>query len=82
MWYMHNVGAGWWVLMSLGMVAFWAVVVWAIWVVVRGSHRDGESSQSDSPLEIIKRRLARGEISGAEYDELRKKLESRPPAPA
>jgi putative membrane protein len=36
MFYMHGVGWGWWLLMSVGMVGFWGLVIWAIVALVRG----------------------------------------------
>jgi putative membrane protein len=75
MWYMHDIGWGWWLLGSLGMVAFWGLVIWAIVALVRGDRSATEEPRdSDRPLDILQRRLARGEISVAEYEELRDSL--------
>jgi putative membrane protein len=76
MWYMHNIGWGWWVLMSVGMVAFWGLVIWGIVMLVRGGTSNAEPSQKelDRPLEILQRRLARGEISVEEYEKLQDAL--------
>jgi putative membrane protein len=74
MWYMHGAGAGWWIVMSFGMVAFWGFVIWAVWrIATRGA--DGGSPSREQPGEILKRRLASGEISQAEYAELRRALD-------
>jgi putative membrane protein len=83
MYYMHDIGWGGWLLMSLGMVAFWGLVIWAIVALVRGGsskpQQPGrEADQSDQPLDILQRRLARGEISVEEYEELRDALIGRP----
>jgi hypothetical protein len=42
--------------------------------------RPGHTSQT--PLEILKARYARGEITRAEYDEMRQDLDSAPAAAA
>lgn len=67
------------------MILFWVVIlVVAVWLLSRlfpqvtgfttppssGKH----SEPADSPLDILKRRFARGELSQAEYDEMRRKL--------
>jgi uncharacterized membrane protein len=74
MWYMHGAGTGWWIVMSFGMVAFWAFVIWAVWrLATRGS--DAGSPSREPPVQILKRRLASGEISRSEYEELRRTLD-------
>jgi putative membrane protein len=79
MFYMHSFGWGWWLLMSIGMVAFWGLVIWGIVALVRGggSGHGHDASDSDRPLDIVQRRLARGEISTEEYEELRDALLAR-----
>jgi putative membrane protein len=80
---------GWdnWWLMLLGvviMLLFWAgviaLVVLAIRAIVQPSQRredQGSSSfMSETPLEIIKKRYARGEITREEYLEACRDLES------
>ncbi len=68
---------GWMGLMGL----FWLVVVGLIiWAVVSAAHRSGEVDPSghmggsESALEILKKRYARGEINKAEYEEKKKDL--------
>ena len=81
-WEMHDTGAGWWIVMSLGMIAFWALVIWAIWRAA--TDRPGEHVESprrETPVEILERRLAAGEITVGEYEELRETLEGRSRAP-
>ena len=78
-WYMHGAGWGWWILMTIGMVAFWAAIIYLVVWLVRGtrSARDQQpmNTSSETPLEILKRRLAAGEISVDEYNEKRAALE-------
>jgi putative membrane protein len=74
----YNNGMGWW--MVFGMV--WSVIFWVIviglvvWAVTRISTRKEESPKgTDTPLEIAKKRLARGEITQAEFEDLKKALQ-------
>lgn len=64
--HMDGWGAGSWVLMSLGMVVFWALLVVAVVWLVR-SLSDGGSRRPLSAAELLERRLAEGEISVDEY---------------
>ena len=61
------------------MPILWIVVLGLIiWAVVAAVRKTGESSSptrsSDSALEILKRRYARGEITKQEYEERKKDL--------
>ena len=64
---------------GLGMLLFWGLIIGlVVWLVVTltrsnqgGAPRGG---QPDSALEILRRRLAAGEITPQEFDELRQKL--------
>ena len=76
MWHAHEDGWGWdggWRILALvTMVLFWAAVVAvAVWVVRHFTRSRGER---ESPLEIAKLRLAKGEISEEEFERLRQKL--------
>jgi putative membrane protein len=64
-------GSWWWIAMPLGMLAFWALV---IGLVVWGIRRFAPP-RSDRPLEVVRERYARGEISREEYEHLRADLE-------
>ncbi|MDE3077736.1 MAG: SHOCT domain-containing protein [Chloroflexota bacterium] len=63
--------------MGLGM--FWGVVVWVatiallVWAVASFSRRRGEE---ETPLEVLRRRFARGEITEAEFEQARRRLAS------
>ena len=65
--------------MSIGMVGFWALVIWAIVALLRGGNSwpQQPAKDSDRPLDVLQRRLARGEISVEEYEELRDALIGR-----
>lgn len=70
---------GWWIVMAIGMVAFWALVVVAIvWLVRSLTHRDGSSRYrrppDEDPLAILDRRLAEGSIEVEEYERRKRTL--------
>jgi putative membrane protein len=80
MFYMHDIGWGWWFVMSIGMVAFWAAVIYGLVWMLRGERKaERDELPSDSPEQILKRRLAQGEISIEQYERLRETIEPRPP---
>ena len=63
--------------MGIGMVVFWGLVIWGIVALARGvgsSGGTGSSSQSDSALEVLKRRYARGEINKEEFEDKKKDI--------
>lgn len=69
---MSGDGVGWWIVMWIWMSAFWLLILggagWAIW---RVSRRTEPRSSTD---EILKRRLAAGEIDSAQYRTIREDL--------
>lgn len=73
-WHHGDWGGGWWVVMGLGMVLFWALVIVAIVWLVRGGLGPRDHVQREDPLEILDRRLAAGEISVDEYEQRRATL--------
>jgi putative membrane protein len=71
---MHDgdIGAGWWIVMMLGMVVFWAfVIVGIVWLL-----REAIGRGQHDPLAILDQRLAEGQISVKEYEQRRKVLGS------
>jgi putative membrane protein len=77
-----HMGGGWWIVMMFGMVFFWAAVILGIvWLVRRssGAARFGSSqdARGETPIEILERRFAEGEISADEYRERREVITSR-----
>ena len=70
-WYHDGVGWGGWLLMTLMMLAFWALVIFAVVAIFRGI---GTSSDPETPpsrhdaMDILQERFARGEIDAEEYD--------------
>jgi putative membrane protein len=73
MWYSSG-GMEWWgwMLGALGMVAFWGLIIWAVWYFVTGQNRRPQDSGSPGDARrILDERLARGEIDPEEYQHLR-----------
>ncbi len=75
MWY----GSGMWGFGWIGMILFWGLiiglgvlVIWGIAAIARHSNGRPQAGQS---LEILKRRLAAGEIDVEQFDVLKRRLE-------
>jgi putative membrane protein len=77
MWHQGGWGFGGWVLMTLAMIVFWAVVITAVVLVIRqlaggGSHRNLSGAGAARTAEdVLAERYARGEIDD---DEFRKRV--------
>lgn len=82
MWWGNGMGWVWMIGMGLMMLLFWggliALVVLAVQALSRSSSRrsanEREAATGKTALEIVKERYARGEISKAEYEEMRRDL--------
>ena len=64
----------WWQggLMWLGMIAFWGLLIWAVYAVITNlTRKQGSNHSGDDARRILDQRLARGEIDAAEYQRLR-----------
>ena len=74
MWYMHGFSGPWMLLGGLGMVIFWGaiigLIVWGISKVTRG----GCCTTDAGPLDVAKRRYARGELTREEFEQIKKDL--------
>jgi putative membrane protein len=67
-WYHDGLGWGGWILMTMAMVAFWALVVFAVIAIFRGTQRSSAPTPDHrNPLQILDERFARGEIDEDEY---------------
>jgi putative membrane protein len=66
MWWAQD-GWNWWawVVMSLGMVAFWALVVWAVVSLIHSPR--GSGARPNDARAILDERPARGEVDEIEY---------------
>lgn len=69
----NGMGVFGWTIMVLLWVGLVALIVWAVANLFPGRAGRTESTP-ERPEEILDRRLARGEIDSAAYDELRAKL--------
>ena len=55
---------------------FWIVIIVAFFMLVKGIMAGGSSSsQPESPMEILRKRYAAGEITKEQYESMRKDLE-------
>jgi putative membrane protein len=74
MWYSGG-GMQWWgwLLGTVGMVAFWGLIIWAVWYFVTGQYRrpGRDSGSSGDARRILDERLASGEVDPEEYLRLR-----------
>jgi putative membrane protein len=65
-----HMGGGWWVVMMIGMVVFWAAVIVGIAWLVRGGPSESRGRASgETPLEVLDRRFAEGAMSSDDYRE-------------
>jgi putative membrane protein len=63
-----HMGGGWWIVMMIWMVLFWAAVIaGAVWLVRGGSSGWSRAERRETPLEILDRRFAEGDMSADEY---------------
>ncbi len=70
-------GMGWgWFGFPL-MLLFWGILIFGIIMLVRffGNSRGGGGATRTDPIDILKERYARGEISLEEYEERKRNLE-------
>ena len=71
-----HMDGGWAVVMMLGMVLFWVIVIAVVvWLARGGAQGSGRQTvERVTPLEILDRRFAEGEITSEEYRERREAL--------
>lgn len=55
----------------LWFVLFWGGLIWAIVWAVNRTSSGGQSGRQPTPLDIVKERLARGEITEEEFQRLK-----------
>jgi putative membrane protein len=76
-WGMHpmwGVWGMWGVGMMFFMLLFWALVIVGVVLGIRWLISQGKESRSDSALEILRQRYARGEINKEEFEARKKDL--------
>jgi putative membrane protein len=77
---MHgDFGGGWWMVMMFGMVLFWALVIVGIVWIVREIGGRREHGVGETPVALLDRRFAAGDISVDEYRERRAALVGEEP---
>lgn len=77
-WGHMNLDGGWWMVMVLGMILFWALVILGIvWLVreIGGHPRPRQARGAPDAIAVLERRLAEGEISVEDYEERRRSLQ-------
>ena len=77
MWHMWNLplGVGWWMAFGgLWMVVFWGgLIALIVWGIKKVTERGGSTPKHD-PLDMVKERYAKGEISREEFEQIRQDL--------
>lgn len=76
-WGMHPMSGfwgAWGIGMMLFMVLFWGLVIVAVVFGIRWLISQGKESRSDSALEILRQRYARGEINKEEFEAKKRDL--------
>lgn len=73
-----NSGWLWWMPMGLMMLLFWGLVIVALILLVRWlwtqSQQRGGSPAAETPLDVLKKRYARGEITKADFDRIKQDI--------
>jgi putative membrane protein len=74
MWFMHG-GMGWWMVFGgIWMILFWGgLIALIVWGISRLARR-GSATGKQTPLEIVKERYARGEITKEQFEQIKKDL--------
>ena len=69
-WFYDGMGWSGWLMMTFTMVAFWALVVYAVVAITRSDRGASDKTADQDPTRILDRRFARGEIDEDEYRRL------------
>src|SRR5262249_55240902 len=86
MWHMGD-GWGWWMVMGwVWMVAFWGLVIWAVYAIFTRPGNTDRQTPAPMPgpnaLDILAQRYALGDLSAEEYEQMRERItQSRGNAP-
>ncbi|MDG6773876.1 SHOCT domain-containing protein [Thiomicrorhabdus sp. ZW0627] len=70
-WYTDMYWAG-----GMGMWIFWIVLLIVIFVLIRMLSSSNQNVSSETPLEILQKRYAKGEIDQETYEKMKNTLES------
>jgi putative membrane protein len=72
MWHAND-GMGWWMVFGgVFWLLFWASIIYVLFYAV--THREHRHDGDGDAMEIARRRLARGEITPQEFEEIAKRL--------
>lgn len=78
---MHGFGGmggfgGWGIFNSIFMLAFWILIIVGIIFLIKYlvTQSGSQKSSSESPLEILKKRYAKGEITKEEFERMKKEI--------
>lgn len=72
-WYIHDAGWPWWG-MGLQMLLWILLAMVFVWFLVRLFKKPDVPTKSDDPLSVLKMRLAKGEITKEEFQEMKELL--------
>lgn len=73
-WGMHYMWGPWGIGMGLMMLVFWGLIIVALVLGIRWLMTQGKEPRSDSALEILRQRYARGEINKEEFEAMKRDL--------
>jgi putative membrane protein len=73
-WGMHYMWGPWGIGMMLLMLVFWSLVIAALVLGIRWLITQGKEPQSDSALEALRQRYAKGEISNEKFEAMKRDL--------
>ncbi|MBI5389651.1 SHOCT domain-containing protein [Candidatus Woesearchaeota archaeon] len=75
MMYGYGIGYGYMGFMWLFQIVILVLFFVVLWWIVKNASTFGYKIGNESPLDILKKRLARGEITEKEYQTLKKQIE-------
>jgi putative membrane protein len=73
-WEMHPMWWGWGIGMMLMMVVFWGLIITVLFVAIRWLVGQSRHGYSDTALEILRQRYAKGEINKEEFEARKRDL--------
>ncbi len=79
MWHAND-GMGWWMIFGGALwLLFWASVVYLfVATIIRpGHHHDHRAGEPEDAMDIARRRLASGDITPEQFQEIRRHLDGR-----
>lgn len=71
-----GMGGGGWGFGWLGMIVFWVLIILAFVALVKWLSDKNGPAKEETPLQVLQKRYARGEIDEQEYERKKHDLES------